>query len=81
MGYEFGYGGPGDVAVCWSGEGFFALYADGDEGADVEGGGETYGAEVSEVGEAELVEIFVAEHAVVDEEELDTALDGGYAAG
>ena len=38
------------------------------------------GAEVAKVGEAELVEVFVADHAVVDEEEFDAGLDGGDAA-
>ena len=33
-------------------------------------------AEVSEVGEPDLVEVLVADHAVVYEEELDASLDG-----
>ena len=37
---------------------------------------ETDRAEVSEVGEPDLVEVLVADHAVVYEEELDASLDG-----
>lgn len=53
---------------------------DGDEVDEGERRGEADGAEVGEVGEAELVEVLVAEEGVVDEEELDAALDGGDAA-
>ena len=70
---------PGDALVFGVAEGFFVRDADGDEGADVEGCFECDGAEVAEVGEAELVEVFVRDHAVVDEVELDAALDGDYA--
>ena len=70
--------GPGHVGVFGVAEGLFVPDADGDEGSDVERGFESDGAEVPEVGEAQLVEEFVRDHAVVDEVELDAALDGDY---
>ena len=53
------------------------LDADGDERSDVQRCFELDGAEVPKVGEAELVEILVGDHSVVDEIQLDSALDGG----
>lgn len=41
---------------------------------------EANGAEIAEVGKAQLVEVVFSEEAVVDEEELDSGLDGGDAA-
>lgn len=60
--------------------GAFLRRGDGDEVFDRQRRIEADGAEVAEVGEAELVEVLVAEEGVVDEEEMDAALDGGDAA-
>lgn len=77
---EVGHRVPGHGGVLRVPERLFVLDADGDQGADVEWIFESDGAEVAKVGEAELVEVLVCEHAVVDEVEFDAALDGGYAA-
>ncbi len=58
---------------------FFPLVRDSDfeQFVDVEWGFEAHRAEVAKVREAELVEVFVADHAIVNEEEFDASLDGG----